>query len=95
MTELLTKCLHLHQIRKELINIFMLIGERDKLLNNNINQFLGTKITNPMQQKYCESLIKTLTKLTKKLNKKIHQLTKNHPSIGNCFIINGKVFFII
>jgi len=68
----------------------MLIGERERLYRD-IKVLFKETIETTSQQNYLDSLIKGLSKITRKLRVKVLQLQRDFPLIDKPFIINGKV----
>ena len=88
---MLEKCLKLHRLRKELVQIFILICKREKLVNRDIKRFLYLNYLNNIQQHFLVVLIQELKRIDKNLIEKIKQAQDRYEEIRNSFIINGIV----
>jgi len=87
-------CKEAHSIRKKLVQIFILIKEREKLVNNNIIEFNTSSPFNHLKQAYLNCLIKNIIDLDKKIQRKIAALQAEHTIIGKPFILYNKVIYM-
>jgi len=76
------------------MTVFILIAEREKWMTRDIRRFMNAETLNFSQRKYLESLVQSVSEITKKLSSKIQRLQSEFPIIGVPFILNKIVFLI-
>ena len=85
--------MELYQIRAKLIEIFRLINERERKVNEDLNELIAVQTTNASKLEYLKFNIRNIQEISERIILKIKQLQQTYQFIGNSFYINDTVFF--